>query len=93
MTKILLDVPLEDLKDILSDKGWDVSTVTEELGSTPEARADKNILDHALKNKDIVVVTVDKPFVSRMKAAGVKVVTLAMEDKAKIIDEKLKYFQ
>lgn len=90
MTKIILDVPLEDLKDILSDKGWDVVTVTEELGSTTEARADKNILNYALNNKDVIVVTVDKPFVSRLRSAGIKVAALAMEDKAKIIDEKLK---
>lgn len=90
MRKIILDVPMEDLLDILSDKGWNVVTVTKELGSTTEARADKNILDYALNNPDVVVVTVDKPFVSRMKAAGVKVVALAMEDRAKIIDEKLK---
>ena len=89
MTKIILDVSMEDLLDILSDKGWDVVTVTKELGSTIEDRADKNILDYALKNPDVVVVTVDKPFVSRMKAAGVKVIALDMEDRAKIIHEKL----
>lgn len=89
MTKVILDVPMEDLKDILSDKGWDVVTVTEELGRTKEDRADTNILNYAQNNKDVVVVTVDKPFVSRMRAAGVKVVALAMEDKAKIIHEKL----
>jgi rRNA-processing protein FCF1 len=88
--KIILDVPLEDLKDILSDKGWDVVTVTKELGSTPEARADKNILNYALQNKEIIVVTVDKPFVSRLRSAGVKVAALTLEDKSKIINEKLR---
>jgi len=90
MTKIILDVPMEDLKDILSDNGWDVVTVTEELGPTKEDRADKNILNYAQNNKDVVVVTVDKPFVSRLRSAGVKVVALGMEDRAKIIHEKLK---
>jgi len=69
---ILLDVPMEDLKDILSDKGWVAETVTEKLGSTKEARADENILNHAQETK-CIVVTVDRPFVSRLRAAGVKV--------------------
>lgn len=89
MTKIILDVPLEDLKDILSDKGWDVITVTQELGPTKENRADKNILNYALNNKNVIVVTVDKPFVSRLRSSGVKVAALTLEDKSKIIHEKL----
>ncbi len=89
MTKIILDIIMENLLDILSGKWWNVITVTKELGSSTETRVDKNILDYALKNPDVVVVTIDKPFVSRMKSAGVKVVALAMEDKARIIDEKL----
>ncbi len=87
--KIILDVPLEDLEDILSDKGWDVVTVTKKLGSTKEDRADKNILNYALQNKEIIVVTVDKPFVSRLRSAGIEVAALTLEDKAKIIHEKL----
>jgi predicted nuclease of predicted toxin-antitoxin system len=82
---------LEDLKDILLDKGWDVSTVTEKLGSTKEARADENILKYSQETNS-VVVTVDKPFVSRLRSAGVKVVALALEDKARIINEKLEKF-
>ena len=89
--KIILDVPLEDLKDILLDKGWDVSTVTEKLGSTKEARADENILKYSQETNS-VVVTVDKPFVSRLRSAGVKVVVLTLEDKARIINEKLEKF-
>jgi len=85
---ILLDVPMEDLKDILSDKGWNVETVTVKLGSTKESRADENILKHAQKTK-CIVVTIDRPFVSRLRAAGVKVVALELEDRAKIINEKL----
>ena len=79
---------MEDLKDILLDKGWDVSTVTEKLGSTKEARSDENILRYSQETNSLVV-TIDKPFVSRLKSAGVKVVALALEDKAKIINEKL----
>lgn len=90
--KIVLDVPMEDLLDILSDKGWDVVTVTKELGSTTEARADTNILNYAKNNPNVIIVTVDKPFVSRLKAAGVKVVALDMVDRARIIDEKLRAF-
>ena len=82
---------MEDLKDILLDKGWDVSTVTEKLGSTKEARADENILKYSQETNS-VVVTVDKPFVSRLRSAGVKVVALVLEDKAKIINEKLEKF-
>ena len=87
--KIIIDVPLEDLDDILIDNGWDVETVTKKLGSTKEDRADKNILNYALQNKEIIVVTVDKPFVSRLRSAGVKVSALTLEDKSKIINEKL----
>lgn len=83
---------MEDLLDILSDKGWDVVTVTKELGSTTEARADTNILNYAKNNPNVIIVTVDKPFVSRLKAAGVKVVALDMVDRARIIDEKLRLF-
>lgn len=85
---ILLDVPMEDLKDILSDKGWIVETVTEKLGSTKEARADTNILNHAQKTK-CIVVTVDRPFVARLRSAGISVVAVDLEDKAKIVNEKL----
>ena len=73
----------------MSDKGWDVSTVTEKLGSTKEAGSDENILRYSLETNS-VVVTVDKPFVSRLRSAGVKVIALDLEDKARIVNEKLK---
>ena len=73
----------------MSDKGWDVSTVTEKLGSTKEAGSDENILRYAQETNS-VVVTVDKPFVSRLRSAGVKVIALDLEDKARIVNEKLK---
>ena len=75
----------------MSDKGWDVIKVTEKLGSTTEDRDDENILKYSQKTNS-VVVTVDKPFVSRLRSAGVKVATLALEDKARIINEKLEKF-
>ena len=59
--KIILDVPLEDLKAVLSKEGWDVSTVTEKLGSTKEARSDENILKYS-KETNSVVITVDVSF-------------------------------
>ena len=90
-SKIILDVPLEDLKDILLDNEWDVCTVTEKLGPTKEDRSDQNILKYA-KETNSIVVTVDKPFVSRLRSAGVKVAALTLEDKAKIINEKLDEF-
>jgi len=86
--KIILDVPLEDLKDILSDEGWDVCTVTEKLGSTKEERDDGNILKYA-QDTNSVVITVDRPFVSRLKSAKVRVAAITLEDKASIINKKL----
>lgn len=77
------------MRDVLLDKGWDVSTVTEKLGSTKEARSDENILRYSQETNS-VVITVDKPFVSRLRSAGVKVIALELEDKARIVNEKLK---
>mgnify|MGYP006957735701 CR=1 FL=1 len=68
--------------------GWDVSTVTEKLGSTKEVRSDENILRYSLETNSIVV-TVHKPFVSMLRSAGAKVIALDLEDKARIINEKL----
>jgi predicted nuclease of predicted toxin-antitoxin system len=82
---------LEDLKDILLDKGWDVSTVIEKLGPVKEASSNENILRYSQETNSIVV-TLDKSFISRLRSAGVKVVTLELEDKARIINEKLEKF-
>jgi len=86
--KIILDVPLEDLKAVLSKEGWDVCTVTEKLGSTKEARSDESILKYSQETNS-VVITVDRPFVSRLELAGVRVVAITLEDKASIINKKL----
>ena len=86
--EILLDVPLEDLLDILTDDDWFVDTVTKKLGSTKEDRADENILRHA-KESGCLVVTIDKPFVSRLRSNNVEVIALTLEDKADIIKRKL----
>ena len=86
--KIILDVPLEDLKAVLSKEGWDVSTVTEKLGTAKEARSDENILKYSQETNS-VVITVDRPFVSRLESTGVRVATITLEDKANIINKKL----
>jgi len=88
-TEVLLDVMYEDLVEILIDKGWDAKTVTKQLSSSTEARADDNIFKYAQKTK-CVVVTVDGDFVERLKAEGLDVITLGSADKANIIDEKLR---
>jgi len=87
--EILLDVHMEDLVKILSDKGWNAKTVTKELGDSKEARSDDNILKHAQKTK-CVVVTDDDGLVQRLKAAGLNAITIETTDRAKIIDKKLR---
>ncbi len=87
--EVLLDVMYEDLVEILIDKGWNAKTVTRELGSSTEARADDNIFKYAQKTK-CVVVTVDGDFVERLKAEGLVVITIDAADKANIINNKLK---
>jgi len=86
---ILLDVPFENLKDLLKDKGWNVDTVTKKLGSSKEAREDTNILENTM-GKDWIIVTTDKDFVERLKSLKIKVVTIDAIDKANMIDKKLK---
>jgi len=86
---VLLDVHFEDLEDLLRDKGWNVSTVTKELGASKEQRSDTNVLNHAVKTKCIVVTT-DGDFVQRLESKGIKVVALEAKDKADIFDQKLK---
>lgn len=86
---VLLDVHIEDLVDLLSDKGWKVSTVTKELGASKEERSDTNVLNYAIETKCIVATT-DGDFVQRLKSAGVKVVALEARDKADILHQKLK---
>jgi len=79
---------MEDLKDILSDKGWNVDTVTVKLGPEKEDRSDENILKYA-KKTNCIVVTIDRPFVSRLRASGIQAVALDMNDRSRIINEKL----
>ena len=86
---ILLDVMWEDLVDILKDKGWNVTTVTRELGASTEARADDNIFKYAKKTR-CVLVTVDRGFVLRLRAEGLVVITIDAADKAKIVHNKLR---
>jgi len=86
---ILLDVPFENLKDLLKDKGRNVDTVTKKLGSSKEARDDTNILEKT-RGIDCIIVTTDKDFVERLKSLKIKVVTIDAIDKANMIDKKLK---
>ena len=86
---ILLDVPFENLKNLLKDKGWNVDTVTKKLGPSKEARDDTNILEKT-RGKNIIIVTDDKGFVERLKSLNVKVETIGSIDKASIIDKKLR---
>ncbi len=86
---ILLDVPYENLKDLLHDKGWNVDTVTKKLGASKEARDDTNILEKT-RGENIIIVTDDKGFVERLKSLNVKVETIGSIDKASIIDKKLR---
>jgi len=85
---ILLDVHMEDLVEILSDKGWNAKTVTKELGDSKEARSDDNILKHAQKTK-CIVVTDDDGLVQRLKASNLEAITIETTDRAMIIDKKL----
>jgi len=86
---VLLDVPFENLLDLLKDKGWNTDTVTKKLGASKEARDDTNILEKT-RGTNCIIVTTDKGFVQRLKALNVKVVTLEDIDKAIMIDKKLK---
>ena len=86
---ILLDVPFEDLKNLLKDKGWNVDTVTKKLGSSKDARDDTNILENT-RGIDCIIVTTDKDFIERLKSLKIKAVTIDAIDKANMIDKKLK---
>ncbi len=48
---ILLDVQMEDLQAILSQKNWNVKTVTEELGSS----SDESVIRYCQETKCILV--------------------------------------
>ena len=86
---VLLDVPFENLLELLKDKGWIVDTVTKKLGPSKEDRDDTNILEKT-RGTNCIIVTTDKGFVQRLKSLKIKVVTIEAMDKAKMIDEKLK---
>ena len=80
---VLLDVHMEDLVDILSQKNWDVRTVTKELSS-----AEEEIFRYAEKTK-CVVVTDNDSLVRRLLDAGLFVVSIDAIDRSRIIHEKL----
>ena len=86
--EILLDVPYEDLLEILKDDKWNADTVTKKLGASPEERSDDNIKRYA-EGTECVIVTDDKDFVSRLKALGILALRIEKEDRGRIIKEKL----
>jgi len=84
---ILLDVMVENLYDLLKDKGWQVETVSDKLGVTKDNRDDKKILNYA-KEKTRAVITEDKKFIERLEGT-VEVFTIKNSEKVNILDEKL----
>lgn len=84
--RVILDVQVEDLAKGLADMGWDVATVTAELGF--ENRDDDKILDHARRN-GLAVVTDDKKFVKRLQEAGIPVATMSLADRLMAVHRKL----
>lgn len=85
---ILLDVMVENLQELLEDKGWTVETVSKKLGVTQENIDDREILQYAEK-EGRAIVTNDKKFVTRLKAKGVDVFAVEDLDHANIIHKKL----
>ena len=86
---ILLDVHMEGLYEILSDKGWNVETVTEKLGSSKEDRSDTKIIQYA-KNSGCIVVTEDKKLIRRCNASEIEIITVEIEEIARTVHEKLR---
>jgi len=86
---ILLDVMVENLREFLEDKNWNVETVSKKLGVTQENRDDTKILEYA-ENNDRVIITEDKKFINRLKGKKMNVFTVEDFEKANIIDEKLR---
>ncbi len=85
---ILLDVMVENLREVLEDKGWKVETVSKTLGVTEQNRDDTKILLYAEK-EGRVIITEDKKFIIRLRGKGMNVFTVEDYDKANIIHEKL----
>ena len=81
---VLLDRNMEDLKAILTQKKWDVRTVSKEIGSSK----DEEIIRYAQKSK-CVVVTGNDELVRKLLSEGLFVVSIDSVDRAKIIHEKL----
>jgi len=85
---ILLDVMVENLREVLEDKGWKVETVSKTLGVTQQNRDDAKILQYAEK-EDRIIITEDKKFIIRLRGKGMSVFTVEDYEKANIIHEKL----
>ena len=85
---ILLDVMVENLREVLEDKGWKVETVSKTLGVTQQNRDDTKILQYAEK-EDRIIITEDKKFIIRLRGKGMSVFTVEDYEKANIIHTKL----
>ena len=81
---ILLDVQMEDLQAILSQKNWNVKTVTEELGSS----SDESVIRYCQETK-CILVTDNGILTQRLQATNLLVVTIDATDRANMIHEKL----
>ncbi len=81
---ILLDVQMEDLQAILSQKNWNVKTVTEELGSS----SDESVIRYCQETK-CILVTDNGILTQRLQTANLLVVTIDATDRANMIHEKL----
>ncbi len=85
---ILLDVMVENLREVLEDKGWKVETVSKTLGVTQQNRDDTKILIYA-EAEGRIIITEDKKFIKRLRAKEMNVFTVEDYEKANIIHEKL----
>jgi len=81
---ILLDIQMEDLQAILSQKNWNIKTVTEEL----ESSSDESIIRYCQETK-CILVTDNRILTQRLQAANLFVVTIDATDRANMIHEKL----
>jgi len=81
---ILLDVQMEDLQAVLSQKNWNVKTVTKEL----ESSSDESIIRYCQETK-CILVTDNRILTQRLEATNLLVVTIDATDRANMVHEKL----
>ncbi len=81
---ILLDVQMEDLQAVLSQKNWNAKTVSEEL----ESSSDESIIRYCQETK-CILVTDNRILTKRLEAVNLLVVTIGATDRANMIHKKL----